>query len=100
MPGLWALEVGHVLLTAERRGRISLTERQTALELLSILQIEIDTATASRAWSETLALAETHRLTLYDASYLEASIRLALPLASRDRERVRAAAACGVCILT
>ena len=36
------------------------------------------------AWTATLSLAETHRLTVYDAAYLELAIRAAVPLATLD----------------
>jgi predicted nucleic acid-binding protein len=36
---------------------------------------------------------------VYDASYLEAAIRLDLPLASRDADLRKAAVACGVSVL-
>lgn len=39
----------------------------------------------------TVALAERHGLTVYDATYLELAIRTGLPLATRDK-RLRAAA--------
>ena len=98
--GLWPLEVANVLLVAERRGRITLSERHQALSILTELPIHIEPNTAARAWTDTLILAETRKLTVYDASYLEAAIRLSLPLASRDGDLRKAASACGVSILT
>lgn len=100
VPGLWPLEVANVLLMAERRGRITLSERHQALSSLAELPIHIEPSTAARAWTDTLTLAETRKLTVYDASYLEAAIRLSLPLASRDGDLRKAASACGVSILT
>ena len=95
-PGLWRLEIGNVLLVAERRRRITLAERQQAVSALAELPIHIDPHTAAHAWAETLNLAAGHNLTIYDASYLELAIRLVLPLASLDQALCRAAAACGV----
>lgn len=95
-PALWPFEVANVLLMAERRGRIMLAERQQALAILGELPIHIDGQAVARAWKDTLAIAQTHRLTVYDASYLELAIRLGLPLASRDTELRAAASACGV----
>lgn len=43
------------------------------------------------AWGAILRLAERHRLTMYDAAYLELALRRALPLATLDGE-LRAAA--------
>jgi predicted nucleic acid-binding protein len=43
--------------------------------------------------------ADRYRLTLYDAAYLELSIRLSIPLATFDAALRRAAAADGVALL-
>ena len=99
VPGLWHLEVAHGLLKAERRRRITEAERRSAIRFLSGLSIAIDDLTATQAWGSALALAERHRLTPYDASYLELAIRLTLPLATRDKELRAAASVCDVPLL-
>ncbi len=66
---------------------------------LAALPIHIDPDTAAQAFSRTLSLAETQGLTLYDASYLELALRLALPLASLDKKLRQAAEASGVELL-
>jgi predicted nucleic acid-binding protein len=98
-PGLWPLETANVLLIAERRGRITLAERQQAASTLAELPIQIDSNTASQVWRETLNLAASRKLTVYDASYLELALRLRLPLASLDQALRQAAADCGVALL-
>jgi predicted nucleic acid-binding protein len=97
--GLWRLEVANVLLAAERRGRITLAERQEALTTLADLPIRTDPHTVAHAWGDALHLAAARGLTLYDATYLELALRLRLPLASLDRELRAAAADCGVALL-
>lgn len=99
VPGLWPLETANVLLAAERRGRITLAERQQALATLKELPIRIDPHTATHAWGDALHLASSRDLTLYDAAYLELALRFGLPLASLDRKLCEAAAACGVALL-
>jgi predicted nucleic acid-binding protein len=99
VPSIWHLELGNVLLLAERRGTISPADRAAALENLLRLPIEVDLDTATRAWRDTLALAERQRLTLYDASYLELSQRRVLPLATFDAALRRAAVTVGVELL-
>lgn len=96
VPGLWALETAHVLLTAERQGRITLAERRQALSTLIALPIQVDAKTATQAWEETVMLAAAHNLTVYDACYLELALRLSLPLATLDQALRHAAAVCGV----
>ncbi|HET7882050.1 MAG TPA: type II toxin-antitoxin system VapC family toxin [Acetobacteraceae bacterium] len=96
VPGLWFLEVGNVLLIAERRRSLTAAARRDHLDDLSRLPIVIDNETAGHAWHETMEHAVAHRLTLYDAAYLELSLRRQLPLATFDTALRRAAAAAGV----
>jgi predicted nucleic acid-binding protein len=55
--------------------------------------------TTASAWHDTLALARSHRLTSYDAAYLELALRRSLPLASRDKALQAAAQLEGVPLL-
>ena len=96
VPGLWPLEIGDVLLLAQRRSLIRAEERGRFLDQLARLPIAIDPETAARAWPDAAPLAERHGLTLYDAAYLELSLRAALPLASFNAALTRAARAAGV----
>ena len=81
-PQLWPIEAVNGLLTAERRGRISGMERQRLMGFLRALPIDVEDQTASQAWTATAHLAEHHRPSANDATYLELAIRLGLPLAS------------------
>jgi predicted nucleic acid-binding protein len=98
-PNLWPLEVANVLVAAERRRRITAAQKDRALHALQGLPVQLDAETAARAWTTIRALAELHRLTLYDAAYLELAIRLQLPLASLDRDLKVAAGANGIPVL-
>jgi len=99
VPGLWWLEVANSLTVAVRRKRIDADFRRAALNDLALLDITTDQQTASQAWSETLNLADLHRLTIYDAAYLELARRRGLPLATLDQELRDAAAALSVTLL-
>jgi predicted nucleic acid-binding protein len=96
VPGLWRLEVANVLQMGVRRGRHDRAFRDAALAGLTEFPIQVDAETDVQAWGATLELAERHRLTLYDAAYLELAIRRTLPLATLDAELRRAAAAANV----
>jgi predicted nucleic acid-binding protein len=87
VPSLWRLEVANSLTMAVRRGRIEAAFRDAALADLTLLDIATDQQTDN----QTLALADTFRLTLYDAAYLELAQRRNLPLATLDSQ-LRAAA--------
>lgn len=98
-PQLWPLEAINGLLSAERRGRIEESKRETLSRFLAGLPVTIDNETASRAWSETAHLAGRERLTSYDAAYLELALRLNLPLATQDKELREAATRRGVALI-
>ena len=99
VPALWRLELGNVLAGAERAGRISESQLIAYLELVRELPIVTDTATDERALREVLALARKEGLTTYDAAYLELSLRLNVPLATKDASLVSAAQRLGVDII-
>ena len=52
-----------------------------------------DDNTALHLETTTLSLARTHRLSIFDATYLELAMRLSLPLATFDNGLIRAAQA-------
>jgi len=96
VPGLWHLELGNVLLQAEKRGRITVKDVGVRLDLIADLPIVTDQETTARAWREILTMARADRLTTYDATYLELAVRRGLPLLTKDIELVRAARRLGV----
>ncbi len=98
-PQLWPLEALNGLLTAERRQRIDGGLRQRLGGFLRALPISIDGETMSQVWSGIASLAERHRLTAYDAAYLELALRLAMPLATSDNPLRNAAREAGVELL-
>jgi predicted nucleic acid-binding protein len=99
VPGLWHLEVGQTLLVAERLGRVSTQQRMFAVQQLSDLPIDVDAMTHREAWRQIMVVANQFGLSLYDAAYLELSIRRSLPLATFDAALQRAAASAGVTLL-
>ena len=92
--------MGNVLLVATRRGRVRVDEWPEIRANLEALPIEIDPVTTSRVWGVSLDLAQTHRISVYDAMYLELAVRLQLPLASLDRALLAAARAVDIEALT
>jgi predicted nucleic acid-binding protein len=99
VPSLWSLEVANVLEIGVRRGRHDSTFRDAMLADLSLLPISTDLETDKHAWHATLQFAHRHRLTLYDAAYLELAHRRRLPLATLDTDLRAAAMAEGVPLL-
>ncbi len=99
VPALWRLEVANVLEMGVRKGRSDSAFRDAALADLSLLPITVDPETDLQAWGATAKLAARHRLTLYDAAYLELARRRCLPLATLDSELRAAATAEDVALL-
>ena len=84
VPSLWPLEITNALLVLQRRRKITASERDEALNLLNAIPVTIDHGGADRAFRELSALAHAEGLSVYDAAYLDLSIRLRLPLACKD----------------
>ena len=99
VPSLWRLEVANGLQVSIKRARIDPAYRDASLASLKILPIEVDSETDAQAWETTLQLAERHRLTLYDAAYLELAVRRHLPIATRDNQLADAARAASLVVL-
>jgi predicted nucleic acid-binding protein len=96
VPAIWHLEVGNILLAAERRGILDAGQRAAVFAHLATLPIAVDAETAARAWGETLSLAQTYALSLHDAAYLELARRRDVALATFDAALLRAASVAGV----
>ena len=99
VPQLWPVEALNGLLTAERRGRITMATRERLAGFLHDLPIALDDEMAGRTWIDTARLAARHRLSAYDAVYLELAVRLRLPLATGDRNLAAAASEAGLSLL-
>jgi predicted nucleic acid-binding protein len=98
VPALWLLEMGNLLLTAQRRKRISDAKRQELIAAAALLRLRVDREPVSMV--ELDALAARHALTAYDAVYLELALRRNLPLATQDAALLKAMAAAGVVAAT
>jgi predicted nucleic acid-binding protein len=89
-PAIWWFEVRNLLIINERRQRLSNVKSAAALVLLNKLPIDLDRDPDEET---ILSLARKHRLTLYDASYLDAALRSSLPFVTLDRKLAEAARA-------
>lgn len=96
VPSHWRLEVANLLISAMRKGRITMDERSLALAGVGQFAITIDDLTSINAWGDTLDLADRYKLTPYDAAYLELALRHQTALATNDRALLIAAEKEGV----
>ena len=93
-PALWPLEVANALLVLVRQKKLSADERQRSLIALQSLSVELDHEMSSLAFTKLSALAVEHRLSVYDAAYLELAVRKKLPLGCKDGPLHEAAKRC------
>ena len=96
VPAIWPYEVTNVLIFAGRQKRISQNKVIQFLRELQSFDITIDPQNSSRIFQDVLSVAQMHKLTAYDAAYLELALREGLPIATLDRGLRRAADAAGV----
>jgi len=92
-PLIWWFEIRNVIILGERKGRS--THEQTAefVDFLLQLPIGLDSLPDD---DRVMRLARRHKLTFYDAAYLELAQREGIPLATLDKELAEAARAEGV----
>jgi len=91
VPAVWPLEVGNVLLVAERKKRLTKAAGIRFIGLLSELPIIVDQEPPERMMREILSLARKNQLSTYDASYLDLAMKRDLPIATLDQRLIAAA---------
>ena len=94
-PRLWAYEVRNSVLMGLRRQRITPADAQEFFESIKGLPILL---TDPVSYDDVFSLANRHRLTVYDAAYLDLALREGLPLASLDNALCNAAGKSGVAL--
>ena len=93
VPGIFWHEMRNVLIVAECRGRLDREAAERHLRRLRLLPLVTD---HDQDDAETVTLARRHRLSAYDAAYLETAKRLGASIATLDVKLARAAATEGV----
>ena len=99
VPVLWFYEASSVLARAQNRGTLTALKADEFIAELKSLKVIADEESAVRVFTDVHHLALAHRLTSYDAAYLELAIRRRLPLATLDADLLRACKAAGVTVL-
>lgn len=96
-PALWWFEVRNALIMMnERRRRLAEEETKEHLGRLAEVPVVVDNSPDEVA---IMTLARRHRLTVYDAAYLELALRERLPLATLDASLAEAARREGVAVV-
>lgn len=95
-PALFWFELRNAVLVGSRRGRIDHQQMKRVLDRINRAAIVLDPLPGADAVFD---LAQRHRLTFYDAAYLELAQRDRIGLATLDAALVRAATAEGVALV-
>ena len=99
VPALWLWEIVNVLGVAVKRRRISAGRSQEFPVRLGTFNFHVAAVASVTGLPQLQALASRHKLTAYDAAYLELALRFSLPLATRDDDLRKAARAEAVEVL-
>jgi predicted nucleic acid-binding protein len=99
VPLHWSLEVTNVLRMAVKKGRLTEVQSTKKTAAIMSLPVRFDSLTHELAFTITYQLAQKHKLTSYDAAYLELAMRLGAALATNDQDLIVAARKVGVALL-
>lgn len=100
VPSLFTLEIASVVAKLQAKAMVSDADAQRFIALLGQLDITTDSQTATRALGDTLHLARRHKLSAYDAAYLELALRQGIALATLDADLAMAARKAGLSIFS
>ncbi len=92
-PMLFWAEMRNILVVSERRKRLTVEALSEALSILDALQVNFDN---SPDGNRVIQLARSHKLTVYDALYIELALRLQTPFVTLDCKLATAAQREGV----
>lgn len=95
VPALWTREATNVVARAESPGQFAVDTSGAFVDTLQGMHVVVDEDTARYAFSATLDLARRHRLSAYDAAYLEHALRTQVPLATLNVDLRKAAERAG-----
>jgi predicted nucleic acid-binding protein len=96
VPAFWAVEVLNTLLVGERKGRITAEQTGAFFDTLKILNPTLDYASLEQVAGPVQIICRDHRLTPYDALYIELALRSGCPLATLDQPQREAASSLGI----
>ena len=99
IPAVWYYEVTNVFTSKLRRGVLRPEQHRDMLVNLRDLRVECDPRDLQSQCEAACALSARHKITVYDAAYLELALRLKIPLATLDKALANAARDAGVAVL-
>lgn len=96
VPAFWPVEVLNVLLLGERKRRIAPEQTAAFFETLRELNPSIEHTSLGQVAGPVQIICRDHRLTPYDALYIELAQRTGCALATLDQPQRDAAVALGI----
>src|SRR5579863_15442 len=90
VPSFWPHEVLNALLVGEKRKRISKELLRCFLKALADLPIALEQFPPRVVFDRIECLSRDHRLTAYDAAYLDLALNSGLPVATLNEELANA----------
>ncbi len=100
VPAVWAFEVCNAARRGLIRKRVTRAEIASFLRILEEFPIILSEPLERAGILNLLDLASTHKLSAYDASYLDLALHMGLPLATLDGQLRQAAGLVGVPLFT
>lgn len=97
-PGIFPLEAGNVIATLTKSGKLGTTPERVVAQLWNFA-IDVRPVSMERVWNRVLKLAIKHRLSVYDATYLDLAIQENAVLVTLDSELASAAEKEGISFL-
>jgi predicted nucleic acid-binding protein len=94
VPVIWHTEVLNGLIQARRRGRLDARGVDHGIAFFEALHVQVDSVRPEM--TAVRKLADAHKLSAYDATYLELAVRESIPLATNDAALAKAARVHGV----
>jgi predicted nucleic acid-binding protein len=101
VPSLWPFEMANAALRGPRGGvtKPSRKDVEMFFSIVAELPIRVHHQSVVSVFEESVALMTKHKLTAYDAAYLNLALKLKLPIATLDAAIAKAALAEGVEVL-
>ncbi len=86
VPSLWPYELSNALFIAEKNGRIKEADSVSFISSLKDLSLFVENNSYDNITKDILAISREHKITVYDASYIELALRKNLDMASFDKK--------------
>lgn len=99
VPAHWPAEIGNALVVNARRGRISEDDLASIIEGLRAFAVSPQAPPDTEYFEPLLRFAQTHRLTFYDAVYVQLALETESTLATLDEDMRKAALRLGLKLL-